>query len=321
MAKHRLHSSGARETGAAPAAAPQSERLPAGSIAARARRLGLVARQVVASLQAGGQRSVFRGEGMEFDEVREYAVGDDARLIDWNVTSRMGSPFTKVFREQRELNLVLVVDVSRSLLSGDGGRRELAAWIVAILAHAVQLTGDPVSCYLFSDRRERWLPARRGRGHPARLAGEVLAIEPRGRGSDLAAALRAVAALLHRRATCILVSDFKTTGFWPQLALLRRRHEVVAVRVGDPGDREFPAAGGVELQDPETGRVTWTAGRSRRFRAAYRAYWEEHLGELRAGCSGHGVDLLEIEVGEDPGAALAAFFLRRRGRNRRAAPC
>ena len=308
-------SGGAAAAGSAPGGA-RRERLADGSIAARGRRLRLLARQTVASLQAGGQRSVFRGEGMELDEVREYAVGDDARLIDWNVTSRMGSPFTKVFREQRELNLVLVVDVSRSLLSGDGARRELAAWIVAILAHAVQLAGDSVSAYLFSDRRERWLPARRGRGHPARIAGEVLAVEPRGRGSDLAGALRAVAALLHRRATCVLVTDFKTTGFWPQLALLRRRHEVVAVRVGAAGDREFPAAGGVDLQDPETGRVTWAAGRSRRFRAAYRAYWGEHFGEIRAGCRGHGVDLLEIEVGEDPGAALAAFF-RRRGRSRR----
>ena len=295
-------------------------RLAAGSVAARGRRLRLLARQTVASLQAGGQRSVFRGDGMEFDEVREYALGDDARMIDWNVTSRMGSPFTKVFREQRELNLVLVVDVSRSLLGGDGARREQAAWIVAILAHAAQLTGEQVSAYLFSDRRERWLPARRGRGHALRIAGEVLAIEPRGHGSDLAGALRAVAGLLHRRATCVLVSDFKTTGFWPQLALLRRRHEVVAVRVADAGDAEFPAAGAVDLQDAETGRTTWAAGRSRRFRAAYRAYWEQHYRDIRSGCRGHRVDLLEIGTGDDPGAALASFF-RRRSHPRRGAAC
>ena len=296
------------------------QRLAAGSVAARGRRLRLLARQTVASLQAGGQRSVFRGEGMEFDEVREYALGDDARLIDWNVTSRMGSPFTKVFREQRELNLVLVVDVSQSLLGGDGARRELAAWIVAILAHAVHLAGDPVSAYLFSDRRERWLPARRGRDHPLRIAGEVQAIEPRGRGSDLAGALRGVAGVLHRRATCVLVSDFKTTGFWPQLALLRRRHEVVAVRVADAADVDFPAAGAVDLQDPETGRTTWATGRSRRFRAAYGAYWEQHFREIRTGCRGHGVDLLEIATGDEPGAALASFF-RHRSRRRRGAAC
>ena len=307
-------------TAAAPAGAAQRARVLQRPIAAQARLLELLARQTVASLQAGGQRSAFRGQGMEFDQVREYAVGDDARLIDWNVTSRMGSAFTKVFREERELNLVLVVDVSRSLLGGDGARRELAAWVVAILAHAVQRAGEPVSAYLFSDRRERWLPARRGRGHPLRIVGDVLAIEPCGRGSDLALALRGVAGLLHRRATCVLVSDFKTTGFWPQLAVLRRRHEVVAVRVAAAGDGEFPAVGGVELQDSETGRVTYAAGRSRRFRAAYRAYWEEHFRDIRAGCRRHRVDLLEIATGEDPGAALAAFF-RRRGRSRRGTTC
>ena len=200
-------------TAAAPAGAAQRARVLQRPIAAQARLLELLARQTVASLQAGGQRSACRGQGMEFDQVREYAVGDDARLIDWNVTSRMGSAFTKVFREERELNLVLVVDVSRSLLGGDGAQRELAAWVVAILAHAVQRAGEPVSAYLFSDRRERWLPARRGRGHPLRIVGDVLAIEPRGRGSDLALALRGVAGLLHRRATCVLVPDFKTTGF------------------------------------------------------------------------------------------------------------
>ena len=283
-------------------------------IAKQARLLDLFARETVASLHAGAYRSVFRGQGMEFDEVREYSIGDDVRLIDWNVTSRMGNAFTKVFREERELNLVLVVDVSASLLSGDGSQRELAAWIVAILAHAVQRTGDPVSAYLFSDRRERWLPARRGRGHALRLIREVLEVEPRGRGSDLALALREVAGLLRRRGTCVLVSDFRTTGFWPQLTLLSRRHEVVAVRVGVAGDGEFPAVGGVELQDPESGALAYAAGRSRSFRAAYRDYWEEHFREIRAGCRGLRVDLLEVAIGDDPGAALAAFFRRRRVR-------
>ena len=118
----------------------------------------------------------------------------------------------------------------------------------------------------------------------------------------------------------MLVSDFRTTGFWPQLALLRRRHEVVAVRVADAGDGEFPAVGAVDVQDPESGRVAWAAGRSRRFRAAYAAYWQDHYAEIRAGCRGYGVDLLEVGTGEDPGVALAAFF-RRRGRRTRGAPC
>ena len=260
---------------------------------------------------------------MEFDEVREYSTGDDVRMIDWNVTSRMGSAFTKVFREERELNLVLLVDVSASIMTGAAAQHELVAWIVAILALAVERTGDSVSAYLFSDRQERWLPARRGRGHVLRLINEVVEIAPRGGGSDLGLALRTVFELLHRRATCVLISDFKSAGFWPQLTILRRRHEVLAIRVGAAHDTEFPRTGGVELQDPESGRVVYAAGSSARFRRAYREYWEEHFRQLRDGCRRRQVDLLEIAAGDDPGAALADFFRRQRVpsavRNRRGA--
>ena len=264
------------------------------------------------SLLSGGYRSVYRGQGMELDEVREYSTGDDVRTIDWNVTSRMGSAFTKVFREERELNLVLLVDVSASIMRGGAAQHELVAWIVAILALAAERTGDSVSAYLFSDRLERWLPARRGRGHVLRLINDVAEIAPQGRGSDLALALRTVFELLHRRATCVLISDFKTAGFWPQLTILRGHHEVLAVRVGGAHDTEFPRTGGVELQDPESGRVVYGAGSSQRFRRAYREYWEEHFRQLRDGCRRHRVDLLEIAAGDDPGAALAEFFRRQR---------
>ena len=267
---------------------------------------------MVTSLLAGGQRSVYRGQGMEFDEVREYSAGDDVRMIDWNVTSRMGSAFTKVFREERELNLVLLVDVSASVVQGGAGQHEMVAWIVAILALAAEHAGDSVSAYLFTDRLERWLPARRGRGHVLRLINDVVEIAPRGRGSDLGLALRKVFELLHRRATCVLISDFKAAGFWSQLTILRRRHEVLAIRVGGPHDTGFPRTGGAELQDPESGRVIYAAGTSRRFRRAYREYWENHFRKFRDGCRRCRVELLEIASGDDPGAALAAFFRRRR---------
>ena len=269
---------------------------------------------MVSSLLAGGQRSVYRGQGMEFDEVREYSAGDDVRMIDWNVTSRMGSAFTKVFREERELNLVLLVDVSASVLQGAAGQHRMVAWIVAILALAVEQAGDSVSAYLFSDRQERWLPARRGRGHVLRLINDVVEIAPHGRGSDLGLALRTVFELLHRRATCVLISDFKSAGFWSQLTTLRRRHEVLAIRVGGAQDGGFPRTGGTELQDPESGRVIYAAGASRRFRRGYREYWENHFRRLRDGCRRSQVELLEIADGDDPGAALAAFFRRRRAR-------
>ncbi len=281
------------------------------------RRLEVFARELVASLMAGRHRSVFRGQGMEFDEVREYVAGDDVRLIDWNVTSRMGTAFTKLFREQRELNLALLVDVSASMLHASAGKRELAARVVAILALAVERTGDLVSAYLFSDRLERWLPARRGRGHVLRLIEQVVAVQPRGQGSDLALALRTAAATLHRRRTCVLISDFKTDGFWPQLGVLARHHEVLALRIADEYDTSFPPAGCMELRDPETGRVIYADAASHRFRAAYREHAEQHLATLRSRCRQHNVDLVEIAVGDDPAAVLARFF-RRKGRLRRA---
>ena len=219
---------------------------------------------------------------MEFDEVREYAVGDDARLIDWNVTSRIGSPFTKVFREERELHLVLVVDVSGSLLSGDGapprtGRVDRRH----SLAHAAHLAGDPVSAYLFSDRRET-LAAGAARARPSaahRRRGCWPSNRP-GAAPDLAGALRGVAGVLHRRSTCVLVSDFRTTGFWPQLALLRRRHEVVAVRVADAGDRRVPGGGrggctGSGVGARRLGRPAGRGGSA----PPMPPYWQDHYAE------------------------------------------
>ena len=147
-----------------------------------------------------------------------------------------------------------------------------------------------------------------------RLINEVAEIAPRGRGSDLGLALRTVFGLLHRRATCVLISDFMSAGFWPALTTLRRRHEVLAIRVGGPLDGGFPRTGGIELQDPESGRVIYAAGASRRFRNAYREYWEHHFRRLRDGCRRSRVELLEIAEGDDPGTALAAFFRRRRAR-------
>ena len=288
-----------------------------GSILRRARRIELAAARLVESLVSGNYRSVFRGQGMEFDEVREYVNGDDVRLIDWNVTSRMGAAFTKVYREERELHLSLLVDVSPSIMHGDPRKRELVAWIAAVVALAAEHTGDVIGAYLFSDRVERRIPAGRGRNHVLSLINDVIEFDARGGGSNLAGAMRTATETLHRRGICVVISDFKTDGFWHELGLLRRRHDVVAVRVADPVDTEFPAVGSIELRDPETGALFYGSGRSRKFRDQYKRYWEFHLLELRNRCRRHKVDLLEIEVGEDPGAKLAEFFRRKNRRRSR----
>lgn len=280
------------------------------------KRIQLVATRLVENLLAGDYRSVFRGPGIEFDEVREYVEGDDARLIDWNVSSRMGGPFTKTFREERELTLVLVVDVSASLLSGlpSRTRRELVAELFALLSLAAVVNNDRVGAVLFSDRIESWVAPRKGKRHALRLITDMVGIDPAGRGSDLALALRTTGEALKRRGVVIVISDFKTRGYLPDLTLMGRRHDVIAVRVSDPLDRAFPVSGLVRLDDPESRRTMLAPGYSRRFRESYAEYWEQHRKSWLAECRKRGIGTMEVSTDQDPAVALIRYFDTRKGR-------
>ena len=209
---------------------------------ARLRQLQLVAQRLVESLLAGNYRSVFRGPGIEFDEVREYVEGDDARLIDWNVSSRFGSAFTKTFREEREMTLFLVVDVSPSLEFGSRPRsmRDIALVSSALLTLAAVQNNDKVGGLLFTDRIETWVSPAKGRNHAMRLLQDIIAVEPAGRGSDLSLALRTVSESLKRRGIVIVISDFLTADYQRELALMAKRHDVIALRVSDPIEQELP---------------------------------------------------------------------------------
>ena len=280
------------------------------------KRIQLVATRLVENLLAGDYRSVFRGPGIEFDEVREYVEGDDARLIDWNVSSRMSEPFTKTFREERELTLVLIVDVSASLLAGPSRRtrRELVAELFALLSLAGAVNNDRVGAVLFSDRIESWVAPRKGKRHALRLITDMVGIEPRGTGSDLSLALRTTGEALKRRGVVIVISDFKTTGYLPDLTLMGRRHDVIAVRVTDPVDRAFPATGLIRLDDPESRRTMLAPGRSERFRASYRDFWEQQRRTWLAECRKRGIGTMEISTDQDPAAQLIRYFEHRKGR-------
>ena len=272
---------------------------------------------MAAALAAGGYRSAFRGQGVEFDEVREYHDGDDVRTIDWNVTSRLGgaaSPayasaaYSKVFREERELAILLLVDRSASMLAGSVEKRDLSVWVAAILALSAQFSDDRIGACLFSDRIESWVAPARGRTRVLRLVNDLLHARASGRGSDLALALRTVAANLQRRSVCIILSDFKADGYWHELRSAARAHDVIAVRIAEPLDHALPAGSTVELVDPETGL--------RRFGVAeeYRRFWDRHLRSWRTRCRQAGVAVLEIGSDEDAGASLARFFAVRRRR-------
>ncbi len=280
------------------------------------KRIQLVATRLVENLLAGDYRSVFRGPGIEFDEVREYVEGDDARLIDWNVSSRMDAPFTKTFREERELTLVLVVDVSASLLTGPPNRtrRELVAELFALLSLAAVVNNDRVGTVLFSDRIESWVAPRKGKRHALRLITDMVGIEPKGSGSDLALALRTTGESLSRRGVVIVISDFKTTGYLPDLTLMGRRHDVIAVRVSDPVDRDFPETGLIRLDDPESRRTVLASGASARFREAYHEFWEQQRRTWLTECRKRGIGTIEISTNDDPATQLIRYFEKRKGR-------
>src|SRR5687768_14790528 len=219
------------------------------------RRIEISTRGLVNEVFSGEYHSVFKGRGMSFAEVREYQYGDDIRSIDWNVTARTGSPFVKVFEEERELTVMLLVDVSAS---GDFGTRgklksQVAVEICALLAFSAIKNNDKVGLIIFSDHVEEFVPPRKGRRHVLRVLRELLYHRPEGRGTDIGAALEYLAHVQRKRAVAFLVSDFRDQGFDGALAVAGRRHDLVAVRIGDDREQELPPLGFVQLEDPESG--------------------------------------------------------------------
>jgi len=280
----------------------------------RVRQIELVAAKLVDQLLGGRYRSIFRGQGIEFDEVREYVAGDDVRAIDWNVTSRMGLPHTKIFREEREIILFNVVDMSASLYAGSGdlGKNEYAALVFAILSLSAVKNNDRVGAAFFSDKIEKWIPPSKGRKHILSLIHELLKMEPEGRGSDLDLALKGVYRNLKRRGICFIISDFRTDGYWDSLSLLAGKHDCVAVKIVDPVDFVFPRTGVLELEDPESGDILFADGTSPSFRQSYERFWQEKQAVWEKACQRRGVETLTLSTSDDPGVEILRFFRRRR---------
>jgi uncharacterized protein (DUF58 family) len=284
------------------------------------RRIEITTRRAVLDTLAGGYHSVFKGRGMAFSEVRPYQPGDEIRAIDWNVTARMGEPFIKVFVEERELTALIAVD--RSASQGVGlspqAKAEVAAEIAALLVFSALENGDRAGLLLFTDRVERYVPPRRGRKHGLRLITEALAFQPRGRGTDLALALRDTARLLRRRAVVFVVSDFLASDYEAALAVCARRHDVIPVVVNDPVEDELPAGalwGLWPVADSETGAVTWIDLSDRRTREAWAAAAREARERRERIFNKLSLDAVRVRPGDDYVAPLAALF-RARGRRR-----
>ena len=282
-------------------------------VAAEVRRIEITTRHLVRDIVAGEYSSAFRGRGVEFAEVREYQPGDDVRTIDWNVTARLGAAYVKRFLEERELTVLFAVDYSASGAFGTRRRskRTLAVEVCAVLALAAARSNDRVGVACFTDRLERYVPPRKGRRQVLRVISELLAHDPAARGTDLAASLQALEPLLRRRSVLFLVSDFLADGWRPALGRLARRHDVIAVHLVDPRERELPDVGLLALEDAETGAWRWVDTASPRVRERARAAAIRFDRDLAGAVEEAGADLLRLDAGEPYGEALLAFFRRR----------
>jgi len=305
-----------------PSGEPES---PAGvstaELLARVRHIEIRTRKLVTEALAGAYLSTFKGQGMEFSEVREYAAGDDIRAVDWNVTSRTGDLHVKKFVEEREQTVLFLLDVSRSFAFGSRRdfKRATAAEASAALAFSAIRSGDRVGALLFTDRPEIRLPARKGRRHGLRVLRDLLYFEPEGAGTDIAEALGVLNRAVRRRATVFLISDF--AGDPPErwvrpLRVAARRHDLIAVRVTDVREHAVPDVGLIELEDAESGVPVRLDTSDRRVRDAFRARaLKAHAAASRA-LRETGVDVVEVTAGEPYDAPLRKFFRMREKRRR-----
>jgi uncharacterized protein (DUF58 family) len=282
----------------------------------KVRRIEISTRGLVNQVFSGEYHSVFKGRGMSFAEVREYTYGDDIRNIDWNVTARTGSPHVKVFEEERELTVMLAVDVSAS---GEFGTRErmkdeLAVEICALLAFSAIQNNDKVGLIIFSDRVEKFVPPRKGKRHVLRVLRELLHHQPEGRGTDVGVALEYLMHVTKRRAVTFVVSDFISKDFAKALAVAGRRHDVVAVRIRDRGESALPPVGLIELEDAESGERVVVNTSDEYFQRAFAREVRDVDERLRKIFRRSKVDVIDLHPDEPYVRPLMKFFKDRERR-------
>jgi uncharacterized protein (DUF58 family) len=285
----------------------------------RVRRLEIRSRHLVEDLFAGQSESVFKGRGIEFEEVRPYVPGDEVRTIDWNVTARLGAPYVKRFVEERELTVLLVVDISRSMRFGTAGaeKREIAAELCAVLGFAAMRNNDRVGLVLAGERVEHFVPPSRGRSHLLRMLRDVLGLHAEHPGTHLGEAVRFVLRTTRRRSLVFWLSDFEDRLDPRDWRVLSRRHDVTAFALTDPRDLELPAAGWVELEDLESGRRVLADTGDRRVRAAYARASETRRRETQRVLERTRCSVVEVRTDASYLPVLMRYFsAKRRGRVR-----
>lgn len=282
----------------------------------KVRQIEIKTRGVVNQIFSGEYHSVFKGRGMEFSEVREYQFGDDIRTIDWNVSARFNHPYVKVYEEERELTVMLVVDFSRS---GDFGtvkqmKNEVAAEICAVLAFSAIKNNDKVGLILFTDRIERFVPPKKGRAHILRIIRELISFEPSSTGTNILQALEYFNHVNKKRSIAFVISDFIDDGYEKILRIISRKHDVIAVELSDPREERLPDIGLVKLRDAETRRERWVDTGDAKVRAEYERYWQNRRAERKSLFVRSKVDTIPIRVDMPYIRPIVDFFKLRERR-------
>ncbi len=285
----------------------------------KVRRIEIKTRRMVTDALAGEYHSIFKGRGMEFSEVREYQMGDDIRTIDWNVTSRTGHLHVKKFTEERELTVLLVLDVSGSSDFGTRSRfkREVAAEMGALLAFSAIKNNDRVGAIVFTSEVEMYIPPRKGRAHVLRVIRDLLYFEPKGKGTNLAHACEYLNRITRKRAVVFVLSDFMDSKFEKPLRVAAKKHDLISIFISDPRESELPPVGLVELEDAESGRKLLLDTSDRDAMAAYRESVGAHRTAQQAALTSMGVDLIDIRTDVPYDKPLLRFFEMRARRLRR----
>jgi len=282
----------------------------------KVRRIEIRTKRLVNDLFSGEYHSTFKGQGMEFEEVRQYVPGDDVRLIDWNVTARTGFPHVKKFREERELSIVLLVDASSSGYFGtrDRFKSETAAELCAVLAFSAIKNSDKVGLIIFTDKIEKYIPPAKGRQHVLRLIREVLYFKPEGIQTDISGALEYFSRVIKRKSVVFLISDFLSEDFYKPLQIANNKHDVIAVKISDPRESSFDNVGLIELEDAETGEVILVDTGSRAFRREFAAKADEDNSMLKKGFQLINLDFINIRTDQEYTKPLIEFFRMRERR-------
>ena len=280
------------------------------------RQIEIRTRGLVNQLFSGEYHSVFKGRGMEFSEVREYQFGDDVRTIDWNVSARFNHPFVKVFEEERELTVMLLVDMSGSQDYGASSmsKRDVASELCAVLAFSAIKNNDKVGMIIFTDQIEKFIPPKKGRSHILRIIRDILAFEPQSSGTSITAALEYFNHVIKKRSIVFLISDFMDENYDRPLKIVARKHDLIGVQLMDRRERELPDVGLVKLQDAESGRERWIDTSLSSVRAQYRRDWDERTEDRARRFLVSNVDSIAIDVEEGYIQPLVEFFRMRERR-------